>query len=41
MPVIYPQGLTQGIQWVLAGIVLALSGAVYGRLTPGGVVAWP
>jgi hypothetical protein len=30
VPVIYPQGLTQSVQWVLAGVVLAVNGAVYG-----------
>jgi hypothetical protein len=32
VPVIYPLGLTQGIQWVLAGVVVAVNLAVYGSL---------
>ena len=32
VPVIYPVGLTQSIQWVLAGVVVAVNLAVYGWL---------
>jgi len=30
LPVLYPEGLTRDVQWVLAGIVLAINVLVYG-----------
>lgn len=30
LPVLYPEGLTREVQWVLAGVVLAVNGLVYG-----------
>lgn len=32
LPLIYPAGLTRGIQWGLAGAVLALNAALYARM---------
>lgn len=32
LPVLYPEGLTRGVQWGLAGLVLAINGAVYAAL---------
>lgn len=30
LPVLYPEGLTRDVQWVLAGIVLGINALVYG-----------
>lgn len=32
LPIIYPSGLTQDIQWVLAGIVVVINVLIYGWL---------
>lgn len=32
VPVLYPEGLTRGVQWALAGLVVVVNAAVYGRL---------
>ena len=42
IPVIYPDGLTRGVQWSLAALVVAINVAVYAwprrRIAPGRVV---
>ena len=30
VPVLYPEGLTRGVQWALAGAVVVVNAAVYG-----------
>lgn len=32
LPVLYPEGLTREVQWLLAGVVLAVNALVYGRV---------
>ncbi len=32
LPIIYPAGLTRGIQWALAAVVIVVNGALYGWL---------
>lgn len=30
LPIVYPEGLTRGVQWVLAGLVVVTNAVVYG-----------